>query len=1322
MATPSFSASLAMPDEFDPYHKWLGIAPPERPADFYRLLGVPRFEANADVISNAADARMAFIRTFQAGSRAAFATQILNELATARTTLLGDRRTAYDSELRSKVASQEQSAAVIPVAEPQEDPQQLAARLELQRQLESVRARETELAQQQAQYAAALAQAEAQRHRSSPAPQIIRATDRRERRQQSSIPLPLVIGGVTAAIVALVAVGVLAMQWGRNQPIAQPTPPPVTPVEDAAKPTNTTPPTPVVETKVIDKKGSDTTSIEKVAANKTDLLALIETPQHVRMGQATKSNGTLSILASNGFAMVEVPLKLPDDFQLDLEITPRNAPDSVILGLAIGGRPCMVSIDGYRMNGSGPRTALEMIDGARPQERRYPATPFAGQVLQSDTKAKVTVRVLGNSLQLICNGRQLFAWSGDPKRVAIHPLFGEHEDRSLFIGTWQSHYDISSFTFEPLDKMARPLEVAAAVPSIEPATSPPSKPTVTRPTRTPAPARTPTFKPVPWRWARHRGDARDLALSPGGDVAILSPANLETALPCLINLADGRRMALNTPTGLEGADSLAVDNAPNHLLAGTRYSEGKRSLWMFPLTPDQDQETPSLTADVRQPEIRLGFSGTGLLAHSSGKGIAVVTVRNCAAFAIQGTIETPKQLNGAFVERIYEDQGSLAIVYSGKIRDDAPKMKGPKEKKKPDSPFKSVLLVSYHDWQSRARKTLFLLPSGNGYEWSGFTLVGKRLRAWGRTPNDSRTLYTFSEGNPDGERTLSYGGIVGVTRRIADARPQDGLVLMIDVESPRLIVEEDRFGKKSAEVQFSQPLKDARIVLQGAGILCLSDSPLEPLLLYDTKQLLRAGKQNKAPTCAELSLTNGDAEQSIQPPESTPSGSVPPAEAAADSTNLPNRDLARAELGKFAAAMPGGQVNFLMIKSSQFGEDDAELLLAFPELTGLNFENVQPTTKMLQHLARLPKLSSLAFNNCPVTDEHLAALAQAPALQSLALQRTEVAGPGLAQLAALPLKSIVVLPPPNLEGWQAIGKMKGLQHITAMDQNFGDDQLAAIAGLPNLKMLNITASKVTGKGLQQIGSLSGLEYLNLPQDNVDDEGLRSLPELRLLKQLILPSSATDKAVEFLPVAALERLHLSPLMTDAALKAVVAKCPDLQGLGLTNCGRLTVDGFQELARHQKLRQIDLPPQTDKAMCEQLAKIKSLTMLNQFAGQNLGAAELACFRGHPALQDVRLQGGDDGSLAELVQAPQLRSVSLFAGHCTAKGLQALTKAGNLQQLSLRFDNETHLDPASLAALASLKQLKTLSLSRVEVEQSALNDLKQSLPKTQVQVSKQ
>ena len=93
-----------MSDPFDPYHHWLGISPKKQPPNHYSLLGLDAFESNPDVIENAADQRMAHLRTFQSGKRGELSQQLLNEVSAARICLLDQaKKAAYDKQLRGEV-------------------------------------------------------------------------------------------------------------------------------------------------------------------------------------------------------------------------------------------------------------------------------------------------------------------------------------------------------------------------------------------------------------------------------------------------------------------------------------------------------------------------------------------------------------------------------------------------------------------------------------------------------------------------------------------------------------------------------------------------------------------------------------------------------------------------------------------------------------------------------------------------------------------------------------------------------------------------------------------------------------------------------------------------------------------------------------------------------------------------------------------------------------------------------------------------------------------------------------------------------------------
>lgn len=101
-----------MSGEFDPYHRWLGIPPKDQPANYYRLLGLEPFEADPEVIRDAAGRQMGFVRTFQLGQYLEVSQRILNELAAAKACLLDPaKKAAYDASLPAPAAPPIQVAA-----------------------------------------------------------------------------------------------------------------------------------------------------------------------------------------------------------------------------------------------------------------------------------------------------------------------------------------------------------------------------------------------------------------------------------------------------------------------------------------------------------------------------------------------------------------------------------------------------------------------------------------------------------------------------------------------------------------------------------------------------------------------------------------------------------------------------------------------------------------------------------------------------------------------------------------------------------------------------------------------------------------------------------------------------------------------------------------------------------------------------------------------------------------------------------------------------------------------------------------------------------
>ncbi len=86
----------------DPYEEWLGIPRAEQPVDYYRLLGVERFETNRTTIREAADARLAVLKSHKVGPQARLAQKVASQVSKACSCLLNPTRKAlYDNHLRS---------------------------------------------------------------------------------------------------------------------------------------------------------------------------------------------------------------------------------------------------------------------------------------------------------------------------------------------------------------------------------------------------------------------------------------------------------------------------------------------------------------------------------------------------------------------------------------------------------------------------------------------------------------------------------------------------------------------------------------------------------------------------------------------------------------------------------------------------------------------------------------------------------------------------------------------------------------------------------------------------------------------------------------------------------------------------------------------------------------------------------------------------------------------------------------------------------------------------------------------------------------------
>jgi len=95
---------------FDPYHKWLGIPPHEQPPNNYRLLRIEQFEGDPEVVEHAFNKETKGLEQHKQGEHVEHVEKLSDELSEAHRCLLNaTEKAAYDATLRAKLDAEEET-------------------------------------------------------------------------------------------------------------------------------------------------------------------------------------------------------------------------------------------------------------------------------------------------------------------------------------------------------------------------------------------------------------------------------------------------------------------------------------------------------------------------------------------------------------------------------------------------------------------------------------------------------------------------------------------------------------------------------------------------------------------------------------------------------------------------------------------------------------------------------------------------------------------------------------------------------------------------------------------------------------------------------------------------------------------------------------------------------------------------------------------------------------------------------------------------------------------------------------------------------------
>jgi Leucine-rich repeat (LRR) protein len=289
---------------------------------------------------------------------------------------------------------------------------------------------------------------------------------------------------------------------------------------------------------------------------------------------------------------------------------------------------------------------------------------------------------------------------------------------------------------------------------------------------------------------------------------------------------------------------------------------------------------------------------------------------------------------------------------------------------------------------------------------------------------------------------------------------------------------------------------------------------------------------------------------------------------------------------------------------------------------------------------------------------------------------------------------------------------KPVVEIDLSNLRINDDDLAILAEAPTLRVLHLTQSTVTAKGLEHVRNLKDLEVLTFLNCNLADEGMKHLAGLTRLRVLVTSASVTDKGfAELKGLTEMRDLSLSFGTTDKTLE-VVKGFRKLEKLKLF--GSYTSKGTEQLRGMPELRELDLSmssigPDGIPPLAE-LPKLRALELGN--GGPKSNEKMLPAVRKLKNLEKLRLAsltGDEDAELEHLGEMEKLTELDLYGLKLTDQSLEKLATLKNLTYLSLSGKGITD---EGLLKLKPLVNLRRLQLAGTSTTSSGIDKLRKTL----------
>lgn len=385
---------------FDPYYKWLGIAPKDQPPNHYRLLGLENFEPDLQVIEAAADRQLGFLRKYQSGEQAANCQKLLNEVSRARLCLLKrSSKEAYDAELRELLEGGDEFPGIDFI---EENPDE------------------------------AVSFKKSRNKRSAKTGQLVIGG--------VSIPIPAAVG---AGLAVVLIAGFMIFNRGPGKPPGPAAPPDLKPVE-IAKATSETPdpptkiveepapvepdPTPIppdesdeMKSKFFGRgRGKKNPAKERKSgpsAQIVDVLPLMKDSKYSDGKWNFETDKMEALGAGTPGCRIALPVPVPSQYTLHVRGTRLASPGADVTSVGVilncDGHPAIFAMDCFANSGS---SGLQYVDGRAWNENE---TSLPGFRTEIGRPFDLDAIVRKDSIEVRVDGQTVVDWKGDFSRLSL---------------------------------------------------------------------------------------------------------------------------------------------------------------------------------------------------------------------------------------------------------------------------------------------------------------------------------------------------------------------------------------------------------------------------------------------------------------------------------------------------------------------------------------------------------------------------------------------------------------------------------------------------------------------------------------------------------------------------------------------------------------------------------------------------------------------------------------------------------------------------------------------------------------------------------------